>query len=203
MSHLTFDQQDRSQSGFHWSRARLGHWRPFSLPPHLGRLAQGSFGDPAMTTPPRFRAPAQLQPLALPSPSWGSLTAGTGTPVTILPFCPAGPGAAFCRKPGQRRTPARRKPVGPRPAHIPILHSLSRIPESLPCSGSSALTCIQQPVQHCCGGRHSGRVDRDAAETLPARQSASPVERAGLQRRMQAGRTAALACDVCLAGTWA
>lgn len=35
----------------------------FYLPPTTLRLVLGSFGDPAMTTSPRFRAPAQLHPL--------------------------------------------------------------------------------------------------------------------------------------------
>lgn len=112
---------------------------------------------------------------------------GTGAPVTFLPFCPEGPEAAFCRKPGQRRTPAGREPVGPRPAHVPVLPS--RIPGSLPSPGSSTLTCTQQPGEHGRSRRHGRRVDRVAAETLPASQSASSAECAGSQRRLLAGRT--------------
>ena len=123
----------------------------------------------------------------LPSPSWGSLTAGTGAPVTFLPFCSAGPGIAFCRKPGQRRTPAGKEPVGARPTLVPVLPS--RIPGFPPSPRFTALTCTQQPGQHGRSGRHGGRVDRDPAETLPARQSASSSERAGSQRRLLARRT--------------
>lgn len=54
---------DRYKSSLHWSRELLGH-RGTILPATTLRLVLSSFGDPAMTTPPRFRAPAQLHPLA-------------------------------------------------------------------------------------------------------------------------------------------
>lgn len=54
---------DRYKTSLHRSPELLGH-RGSTLPPTTLRLVLGSFRDPAMTTPPRFRAPVQLHPLA-------------------------------------------------------------------------------------------------------------------------------------------